>query len=282
MAGAVGFTDIDAFAALIPDGSSVALAHTLSGDYSAASMVATRALIRRGAKRLHLIGVPALSLQADLLIGAGCVAVVEAGSILLYEYGPAPRFIAAQKSGAIEVRDSTCPAIHAGLIAAEKGLPFLPVRGIVGSDLLRHHQARGDWKVIDNPFGTDDPIVLAGAIRPDVTLFHAPMADALGNVWIGARSELATMARSAGKTLVTYEKIYQGNLLEDAALALGTLPAIFVTAVSHQPEGAWPLGAGEFYAEDGAHLRDYARLAQTDDGFADYLARYVTKARQAA
>ena len=88
------FTDLKSLVAHVDDGDMMALAHTLSADFSAASMSATPALIRHGAKRLHLLGVPALSLQADILIGAGCVATVESGSVLLYEYGAANRFVA--------------------------------------------------------------------------------------------------------------------------------------------------------------------------------------------
>ena len=68
----------------------------------------------------------------------------------------------------------------------------MPLRGVLGTDVLKH---RPDWKVIDNPFGDGDPIVLLPAIRPDVALFHAPMADRNGNVWIGRQRELVTMRR---------------------------------------------------------------------------------------
>ena len=91
---------------------------------------------------------------------------------------------------------------------------------------------RPDWKVIDNPFGNDDPIVLLPAIRPDVALFHAPMADRDGNVWIGRQRELITMAHAAEKTVVTVEKIHDGNLLDDPMLAAGTLPGFYVEAVA--------------------------------------------------
>src|ERR1700729_3170093 len=112
MNGIDGTVDIETLAAHVADGDMAALPVTLNGHYSGAAMAATRTIIRRGVKNLHLLGVPGLSFQADLLIGAGCVGVVETGSILLYEYGPANRFIAAQRQGMIEVRDSTCPAIH--------------------------------------------------------------------------------------------------------------------------------------------------------------------------
>ena len=59
-------------------------------------------------------------------------------------------------------------------MAAQKGVPFIPMRGLIGSDILR---TRPDWTVIDNPFEKDDPIVAIPAIRPDVCLFHAPEAD---------------------------------------------------------------------------------------------------------
>ena len=61
--------------------------------------------------------------------------------------------------------------------------------------------------MVDNPFGNNDPIVLLPAIKPDVALFHATLADREGNVWIGRDRELAMMAHAAGKTVVTVEKI---------------------------------------------------------------------------
>jgi glutaconate CoA-transferase subunit A len=259
----------------------VALPSSLSGDFSAASMVTTRALIRRGIKDLHLLGVPALNFQADLLIGAGCVRAAEAGSVLLYEYGPANRFVAAQRGNSIDVIDSTCPAINAALIAGDKGIPFMPVRGVIGSDLLRHRERRGDWQVISNPFG-GDPIVAVAAIRPDVTLFHVPLGDRHGNVWIGRRDALATMARAAKRTLVTFEELYDGDLLDSKELAPATVPGTFITALSHQPGGAWPLDCGDQSPEDDAHLREYAILSKTDAGFSQYLDQHVMREQRVA
>ena len=62
------------------------------------------------------------------------------------------------------IRESTCPAIHAALQAAEKGVPFMPLRGLIGSDLLK---VRPDWQVIDNPLadGGGDPIVPAAGAQ---------------------------------------------------------------------------------------------------------------------
>src|SRR5712692_8146555 len=265
---------LDQALAPIVDGCALAVPREQSG----VAMAATRALIRRGVKRLHLIALPTSSLQADLMIGAGCVATLETSAVSLGEFGPAPRFTAAVTAGAIAMKDATCPALHAALQAAEKGVPFMPLRGLIGSDVLKY---RADWRVTDNPFGADDPIVLLPALKPDVTLFHAPMADRDGNVWIGQQRDLVLMAHAAGKTVATVEKLHDGNLLEDPLLAAGTLGGFYLEAVAVAPRGAWPLPLPDHYPADDAHLAEYARLAATPDGFARYLDRYVHERRAA-
>jgi glutaconate CoA-transferase subunit A len=263
----------DALAA-VTNGCMVVVPREVSG----VPMAATRALIRRGVKRLHLVALPTSSLQADLLIGAGCVATLETCAVSLGEFGPAPRFTAAVTSGAIKMMDATCPALHAALQASEKGVPFMPLRGLIGSDVLKY---RDDWKVIDSPFGNADPIVLLPAIKPDVALMHAPMADRFGNVWIGRQRELATMAHAAETTVVTVEKIHDGNLLDDPVLAAGTLPGFYVESIAVAARGAWPLPLPDHYAADAEHLALYAKLAATAEGFSEYLDKFVYERRAA-
>ena len=205
-------TSLNDALACIGDGCMLVVPREVSG----VPMAATRALIRRSVTRLHLVALPTSSLQADLLIGAGAVGTLETSAVSLGEFGPAPRFTAAVTGGTIIMKDATCPALHAALQASEKGVPFMPLRGLIGSDVLKY---RDDWKVVDSPFGNNDPIVLLPALRPDVALFHAPMADRFGNVWIGRQRELATMAHAAAKTVVTVEKLHDGDLLADPTLA---------------------------------------------------------------
>jgi glutaconate CoA-transferase subunit A len=245
----------------------------LPPDYSLVAMEVVRALIRRNAKGLKLLGVPQLGLCADLLIGAGCVAEIETSAVTLGEAGLAPRFTEAAENGEIVVRDATCPAVHTALQASEKGVPFMPLRGIIGSDLLK---LRRDWKVVDNPVGTErDPILLIPAIQPDIALFHARWADEAGNVWIGRRRELATIAHASKRCFVTYEEKRPGDMLEDELLAPGVLGAVYVTATAQAGRGAWPLGVPELYDIDDAHLMRYAKAAKTREGFQRYLDEFV-------
>jgi glutaconate CoA-transferase subunit A len=265
---------LDEALSAVTDGCMLAVPREVSG----VAMEATRAMLRRGVKDLHLVALPTSSLQADLLIGAGCLASLETSAVSLGEFGLAPRFTTATTAGTLVMKDATCPALHAAFQAAEKGIPFMPLRGLIGSDLVKY---RPDWTTIDNPFGENDPIVLLPAIKPDVALFHAPMADQAGNVWIGRQRELATLAHASAKTVVTVEAIHDGDLLADPVLAAGTLPGFYVDAVAIAERGAWPLLLPDRYGVDAAHLAEYAKLAATAEGFARYLDEHVYGKRAA-
>ncbi len=260
--------DADALAARVPDGALLAI----PPDNSLTPAAFARALVKRGAHGLRLLGVPVSGYVCDLLVGAGCVASLQTSAASIGEAGLAPRIAAALAAGTLDLIDATCPAIHTMLQAAEKGVPFMPLRGVLGSDLLAH---RPDWRVIDNPFQPDDPILLLPALAPDIALFHALCADEAGNVYVGRRRELATIAHAARRSLVTVERVVPGNLLEDEAMAAGTISGVYIEAVAVAPRGAWPSGLLDTYQTDTAHLAEYAKLARTEEGFADYLARFV-------
>lgn len=250
----------------IPDGALIGL----PPDYSLVAMEVVRALIRRKAQNLRLLGVPQLGFCADLLIGAGCVAEVETSAVSLGEAGLAPRFTQAVEEGVLKVRDATCPAIHSALQAAEKGVPYMPIGSIAGSDLLAQ---RKDWQV-------DGDVIIVPALRPDVALFHARWADEAGNVWVGRRRELATVAHASKACFVTYEEKRQGDMLEDELLAPGVISSIYVTQTAPAEKGAWPLGVAGLYAPDDTHLSQYAKAARTREGFERYLDEWVLTPRK--
>lgn len=266
--------DLNQLVSKIPNGAQVAIPTSRSG----VALAATRALIARGAQNLHLIGIPTTGIQADMLIGAEAVAIMESAGVTLDEFGQAPRFVDAVKRGAIQLRDSTCPAIVSGLQAGEKGVPFFPMRGLIGSDLLAH---RTDYKVIDNPMSNaPDPIVLLPAIVPEFALFHAPLADRHGNIWIGSMRELMTMAHAAKHTLVTVEQIVDTDLMSDGLRAPATIPALYISDFAEARHGAWPLALNGCYGADADGLRAYASAARTDAGFAAYIAERSQHAAQ--
>lgn len=270
-------TTLEALAAQVPDGAMVAL----PPDNSLPSVALAKALIRRGARGLRMVGVPVSGFATDILIGAGCVAELQTSAVSLGEAGFAPRFSAAVKAGTLRVLDATCPAMHSMLQASEKGVPFMPLRGIIGSDLLAH---RPDWKVVPNPFSAEgeDPIVLLPALQPDFGVFHAAMADSRGNVWLGRKRECATIAHASRRSLVTVERVVDGDFLADERLAPGAISATYIDAIAIAERGAHPVALLDEYPMDTAHIAEYARMAKTEAGFAEWLALHVFGQRAAA
>ena len=85
---------------LVPDGASVAV-----GRPPALALV--RALIRRGRRDLHLVGVPTGDIGVELLVAAGCARSLESSGVDLGEHGQAPAFARAVEDGRLRVFDST-------------------------------------------------------------------------------------------------------------------------------------------------------------------------------
>lgn len=269
---------IDELVARIPDGTHLAIPADFNAFFSGAAMEVTRRLVRAGRRQLRLLVVPSNGMQADILIGAGCVSELECGAMLMPELGTPPRFSAAMRAGRLKVHDSTCPVIFHGLAAAEKGIPFTPIAGVIGSGVV---ERRSDWKVVADPFDPDHDVLLVPAIRPDIALFHAPLADRHGNVWVGRRREVAQLAHAAQRTLVTVERIFEGDLMNTPLYEDGALSNVYVEAVAHCPGGAWPLDAGRDAPGDPAQLRAYFEAARTESGFARYLEEvFMAGARQ--
>ncbi len=274
---------VDALVADIANGALVAAMKDTSG----APMALARALVHKGVRDLHLVCMPTGGLFHEVLIGAGCVSIVEGGGVSLGEYGQAPCFVRAVKSGAVRPLDTTCPAVYAALQAGEKGIPFMPLRGLIGSDILTY---RADYKIIDNPIvppgaNAADPIVLIPAIRPDLALIHAPLADRDGNVWVGRDHELRILAHAAKRTVATVEQIVDGNLNADPLRAAGLVPSLYVDAIALAPRGALPRGMPGLYDEDAAAIARYVRAAETPEGFCAWLDRFLAgdqPARRAA
>lgn len=261
----------DELAKIVGDGSKVAI----GADYTGVAMETTRALIRRKVKDLHVVCMPISGFQADLMIGAGIVGTLECAAVNMGEHGTPHRFHNALRTGSIRLVEATCPAIHAALEAGRKGIPFIPLRGIIGSDLVKY---RDDWQIIDNPYQDGDKILLLPAIRPDYAIFHAPFADRHGNIFIGRRRELANMSQaSRAGALVTIEEVRDVDLMASEETAAGALPALYVRGAAVARCGAWPLGLWDYYSVDEDHLREYSTLARSDDGFTHYLDRFVRR-----
>ena len=244
----------------------------IPADYSGVPMTFTKELIKKKVKNLKLYCLPLTTIQGDMLIGSGCVTEIEAAAVSLGEFGQASRFQDAVINQKIKVKDSTCPALHAQLQATEKSVPFMPLRGIIGSDLLDY---RDDWKVIKNPMefsGKEgEEIILLPAVQLDVLVFHATKSDKNGNIQIGRRRELATLAHASKKVFVTVEEIVDEDFYENEVNAAATLPALYIDGIAVSKNGAWPCGLTGKYNPDLEELKNYSLAAKNQNTFDSYM-----------
>jgi len=266
----VKLVDLDRAAEIVTDGALVALGGGLSARLP---MALVRELIRAGRRGLHVVG-SAHGIDVDLLVAAGAIAVCEESYVgFEQDLGLAPAYRRAAETGAIEVRESCCATILAQLRAAEFGVPFLPVRGVKGSDIRRLHP---EYAEVTCPF-TGETLVVVPPLRPDVALIHAPLGDRRGNLHLDQPYVLDERFAAASRNVVaTVGRIAS---TDEVAAAGVTIPAHLVTAVAEVPYGAHPTSCYPGYAYDRAHLAEYVRVATAGGAeLAGYLDRYVTGA----
>lgn len=150
------------------------------------------------------------------------------------------------------------------------GVPYVPVIGLVGTDLLKK---RDDMILAADPFDGKTMSVVAKAMRPDVAVFHVDKADRRGNVSCGYPVEAVILAEASRHVIVTAEEIVDRLDEKDAVGAF--MPSILVDTVVHAPFGSHPAGMTGRYGADKAHMREYVDASRDDASFAVYLKTYV-------
>ena len=145
------------------------------------------------------------------------------------------------------------------------GVPFLPVRGILGSVYLAVNPR---FRVITDPFSGEE-LVAVQALTPDVTLIHAALGDSRGNLLIPRVSDWRLAVTASVKVIATVEERVAGPLEDRPEWRL--IPAIFLTALVHCPGGAAPTGYPGYYPQDEAHLALYLKSSREAATFARYL-----------
>lgn len=149
------------------------------------------------------------------------------------------------------------------------GVPYVPVIGLVGSNLLDN---RDDMTIQPDPFDPSHSSVVARAYRPDVALLHGLKADRHGNVYLGRESDDVLLAEASRRVIVTVETIV--DRLDDSEMERA-LPSILVDAIVETPYGAHPAGCPGAYPADAGHMARYLEAARDDASFHDYLRQTV-------
>jgi len=277
----------DAVSRFVPDS-----AHLSIGGFTINRnpMAAVYEIIRQRKRGLHLYA-HSNGQGVDELIGAGCVDRLEiayAGSGRFAS--TCIRFRKAVESGQLPVEDYTNYQMTLRFMAGAMGVPFLPTRSSLGSDIVNRwgfsetarqadpHVPDRKLIVMDNPFDgwcDTDRVVLVPAINPDVTIIHVQAADRQGTARInGLPFADVEQAKAARHLIVTCEKLIDDDLLRGAP-ERNQIPFFCVDAVVHVPLGAWPTACYRHYDYDPARLHQYRHAALDDERYRAYLATEV-------
>ena len=257
---------------LVPDGSAVAAGLCLE---AMIPFAAGREIMRRRKRDLTLIG-PISDMLFDQLIGAGCVRRVRAAWVGNVITGSGYNFRRAVESGALAVEDHSNLTIAMALKAGAMGLPFMPTRTALGSDLF---STNSGLQKITCPF-TGTPLAAVAAIVPDVALVHVQRSDEFGNshAWgnIGVMRDACLASRHV---LLTAEEIVATEVItRDPNRVI--VPGFRVSAVCHVPWGAHPSPVPGCYNRDHQAFIDYQTESRSAEDFGRWRERWVDAVKQ--
>ena len=228
------------------DGDVVALQNMAT---QAAPMAAVREIIRQERRHLGLV-VLVGGIAVDWLAAAGCLDRLIGAAVSMEQFGLCQRYRAAVEAGEIRVEELSETALNARLGAGARNLPFLPTRGLIGTDLI---DINDNLVMLDDPFG-GPPVVACRRLVPDVALVHVHRADRFGNAQFEPTAQwpdLGIMPKAAQRVVVTAEEIVDTDVLRrnpDRTV----LPGFVVSAVVEVPYGAHPTSFNPNYGYDTA------------------------------
>jgi glutaconate CoA-transferase subunit A len=253
----------------ITDGSIICFGGFIGRD----CLAAVHEIIRQGRKELVVID-DSKTDAMDLLVGAGCVKRWEGAYLGYGAIGLAPNIRRAVEQGIpqpVEIEDWSNAAVSMRYLAGALNLPFMAIRSMLGSDILRYNKR---IIAIDDPF-EGKPVALVPAAKPDVAIIHVQRADVMGNaqVW-GFTGNDENKVRAAKHTIITCEEIVSSEEIRRNA-NLTIIPFYCVDAVVQVPYGCHPQSCYGYYAYDVLFCGEYHQASSTRDGFLQWLDTYV-------
>ncbi len=256
----------------MPDGASIVLGAALE---NAIPFAATHELIRQGKCDLNVVA-PISDISTDMMIGTGCVAEVTGAWVGNVSGGMGHNFRRATEHGEphpIKVHDYSNFTIGMAFFAGAYGLPYVPVKSILGSDIIKSNP---QIKLAENPFVDEpDPVALVPALKPDVAFLVVQRADRAGNSHIWGSTGLTQEASIASeKIIVLADEIVEPEVIaSDPSRVL--IPGFGVNAVCHIPAASHPSPLIGRWKRDNAFFHHYHQETREPDGFKRWVGEWV-------
>ncbi len=231
-----------------------------------APMALVREILRQRKRNLRIIKT-AGAMDVDLLCMGDCVSSVDAGFVSYEtEYSLASHYRKAVESGKVAGNEHACYTIISAMRAASAGIPFMPVKGLVTSELIEENSY---FTRIKDPF-SEDLVTVVKAIRPDIALIHVHEADINGNAYIeGPLFDDILMSRASKRVILSAEKIVPENKFAFSQNK-AQIPHFLVEAVVKAEKGALPCSCLPNYDINPKQLECFKRC-ETKTELAAYL-----------
>lgn len=205
--------------------------------------------------------------ESDLLVGSGMVQTIRTCYFGLEIFGLAPMFTYYANRNMLNVIEETEASIAFGLRAQMAGVGFMPARAWLGTDLQK---LRPDVKTIVDPYNNEELIAFP-AMKADVAIIHALVADFDGNAVIGKNKSIdEELAVTSDLVIVTAEEIVP-------ELKSADIVAPFVDGIIHSPKGALPTSCHPLYPLDGFAIMDYTSRVTDPASFEQYFSEIQSR-----
>ncbi len=239
------------------------------------AMAFAHEVIRQGTKKLTVsqcVG----AMDADMLVGAGAVERIVYGGGSRGRTGQHFCINRAIEQGDLITEEYSSLSMTFRYLAGSLGLPFIPIRSLNGSDILKQLEERTPPLVgrLQDPFSGEDWLVLK-PLEPDVAVIQVQVADEEGNAWIlGPRWDNEEQVKASKRTIVMTEQLVSTETIRrnpERTLVHG----FRVSHVVHLPFSAHPSSVYGAYDFDKEHIDLYAQASKTPQGLQEYLDKYV-------
>jgi glutaconate CoA-transferase, subunit A len=209
--------------------------------------------------------------DTDLLVGAGNVKRLVTAGGSLDAFGRLNRINDLCVAGKVQVEENSALGMATRFLAGSLGLPFMPVRSLLGSTILDN--LKGEAKVaaeMDSPFD-GERVVLLRSLNVKTSIIHVQRADEEGNAQVsGPLWDTQAMAGASERILITTEEIVERSEIRRTPEKT-LIPGFKVASVSLVPFGSYPTSCYEFYDYDREHLETYAKASARAEQFDGYL-----------
>lgn len=235
-----------------------------------APMSIVREIVRQGRSHLRLVG---QGLQdVDFLVAAGMVDAMDITYNAYEVHGLSNVLRRAVEKKGLKLVEWSNAGIAWRFKAAAMGVPFLPIKSMLGTDTF----TRSAGKVVDDPFG-NGRVMLLPALVVDCAIIHVHRADRYGNCMLEGISGFALeIARASKKVLISAEEIIDTDEIRRYP-DRNVIPYFLVDAVVHAPFGSHPGEMPYLYGRDEPGIMEFLADAKTEEGTQAHLDKYMRK-----